>query len=140
MDALRLTVKRSALSPVTTGTCTLARGAAILFRAHTLELPWLNNARAKSCIPAGTYTARLTMSPRFKRELWLIDGVPNRSGIRIHAANFAHQLHGCIALGMQSVDIDKDGKLDVARSQEAMRAFHQACGTARTMTVTIIDP
>jgi hypothetical protein len=140
MNDLTLRIQRNALEPVTTGTCALYFGPIVVYRAHTLELPWKDNERSISCIPEGEYGARFTMSNRFRVVLWEVLNVPNRSGIRIHAANYSHQLEGCIALGMQSLDMDKDGKLDIARSGEAMRLFHQACDKQDQMRVVIANP
>lgn len=71
---------------------------------HTLELPWRDNRRQKSCIPPGEYRCALVQSPRFGR-VYEVKGVPGRSAVLIHAANFAGDvdlgwathLHGCIA-------------------------------------------
>lgn len=71
---------------------------------HTLELPWRDNRRQRSCIPPGSYACSLVRSPRFGRVYGLVD-VPGRSHVLIHAANLAGdvelgwstQLHGCIA-------------------------------------------
>lgn len=73
-------------------------------RCHTLELPWRDNRRQRSCIPPGRYDCALVRSPRFGRVYGLRD-VPGRSHVLIHAANLAGdvdlgwdtQLHGCIA-------------------------------------------
>lgn len=51
------------------------------------------------CIPIGRYTVEITYSPDFDRELPLIDGVPQRTDIRIHALNFPYQSKGCIGVG-----------------------------------------
>jgi hypothetical protein len=37
------------------------------------ELPWRDNAPSISCVPAGTYRAIFTNSPRFGRALYLLD-------------------------------------------------------------------
>lgn len=140
MSKLSLHIRRKLLNPVTIGECDLRIDGLTVWRSHTLELPWRDNVRGMSCIPAGTYSASLTMSPRFRRKLWLLEKVPGRSGIRIHAANYYRQLEGCIAMGMGVSDIDKDGKLDIARSQEAMRLFHEACGHHTKMVVSILNP
>lgn len=74
---------------------------------YTGELPWRDNANNFSCIPCGIYECHFTMSAHFKRELYLVENVNNRSGIRIHSANlmgdstlgYLCQLNGCIALG-----------------------------------------
>lgn len=86
----------------------------------SLELSWKENQRSISCIPKGTYKVITTFSNRFKKSMWLLLDVPGRDGIRIHAANFSRQLEGCIALGMETVDIDSDGTLDVANSRKAI--------------------
>lgn len=66
---------------------------------HTLEQNWEDNKRSVSCIPAGTYSVRATQSARFGRLMYLVEAVPERTGIRIHPANFPSELQGCIALG-----------------------------------------
>lgn len=71
---------------------------------HTVELPWRNNARQRSCIPAGAYPCSIVNSPRFGH-VYGVANVPGRSHILIHSANVAgdvdmgwdSQLHGCIA-------------------------------------------
>lgn len=65
--------------------------------AYTIERPWKNNVQRISCIPLGIYPVELTMSKRFNEMLPLLGNVPNRSGIRMHAANKAVELEGCIA-------------------------------------------
>lgn len=65
--------------------------------------------RASKAIPAGRYRVLFTVSDRASiGQLWspdpehrlpLVDGVPGRSGIRIHAANEYDELEGCVALG-----------------------------------------
>lgn len=84
------------------------------FTCFVGELPWNDNKCNLSCIPKGLYLCRWTYSERFKRMMYLVDGVPKRAGIRIHAANFMgddskgfkRQLNGCIALG------EKIGRMD----------------------------
>jgi len=50
-------------------------------------------------IPELIYPVRVTHSPKFRRLLPLIDHVPGRSGIRIHAGNQAHDSQGCVLVG-----------------------------------------
>jgi hypothetical protein len=95
------------------------------FVGYSLEKGWKDNKKNVSCIPSGVYDVVLEYSNRFKKELWEIKGVPNRSECKFHAANFAYQLEGCIALGVAVKDIDGDGIPDVAGSRIAMRKFHK---------------
>ncbi|VDH17455.1 Uncharacterised protein [Algoriella xinjiangensis] len=63
----------------------------------TIELPWKNNLKCKSCIPEGKYPLKKRFSERFGWHVW-IDLVPNRSLILFHPANDAlKELNGCIA-------------------------------------------
>ena len=51
-------------------------------------------------IESGRYKVTITQSKRFSRPLPLINDVKGRSGIRIHPANYPHQLEGCLAPGL----------------------------------------
>lgn len=73
-------------------------------------------------IPAGRYEVLLTPSARAAAgTLWTpwpdkqlpLVVVPDRSGIRIHAANHADQLEGCIAVGLERFE---DGSLGTSRT------------------------
>lgn len=96
---------------------------------YTGELAWRDNASNVSCIPTGFYRCTWTYSPRFKRHMYLVDGVKSRTGIRKHSANFMgddtkgfkKQLNGCIALGERLGWIDRQKALLL--SAPAMRRF-----------------
>ena len=47
-------------------------------------------------IPALCYPVRVTMSPRFKRLLPIVQNVPGRSGIRIHRGSKPEHSSGCV--------------------------------------------
>ena len=98
----------------------------VLFTSQSLERGWLNNAKNISCIPSGVYKLKLEWSPKFKKDLWEIYGVPNRRECKFHAANYSRQLNGCIALGENRSDIDNDGLIDVTNSRNTMKKFHEA--------------
>ena len=55
----------------------------------------------KTCIPPGVYKAEVTRSPRFKRNLILIKGVPGFDGIRIHRGNTEADTSGCVLVGVR---------------------------------------
>lgn len=50
-------------------------------------------------IPDGTYPVSVTFSPRFQKNLPLIDKVPGRSGIRIHTGTLPEHSKGCVLVG-----------------------------------------
>ena len=69
----------------------------------TLELPYIDNQRSISCIPAGHYKVRL----RYPRESatrdylhLLVEDVPNRDYILFHIGNSAKDTRGCVLVGI----------------------------------------
>jgi len=98
------------------------------FTCDTLELPWKNNLPNVSCIPKGLYDVKYTLSLRFKKFMYEITKVPNRSGIRKHAGNYYTQIQGCILLGVNPKDINGDGQIDVTSSVNTVKAFEQFMG------------
>jgi hypothetical protein len=76
------------------------------FMCRTLELPWRDNKRSISCIPAGQYIVRIRQSPKYGRIYW-VTNVPDRTWILIHSGNvagdrakgFRTHVQGCILLG-----------------------------------------
>ena len=55
-------------------------------------------------IPAGTYPLRLTWSPRFKKNMPLIDEVPDREGIRIHMGTKPEHSQGCVLVSYEALE------------------------------------
>jgi len=101
------------------------------FTCKSLELPDKKNASRVSCIPEGVYICKYTKSPLFSKNAgkdvftYTVLNVPKRAGIRIHSANYARQLLGCIALGAAHKDLDIDGQLDVIHSGDTIRKFEE---------------
>ncbi|WP_073180663.1 DUF5675 family protein [Cruoricaptor ignavus] len=63
----------------------------------TIELPWRDNMRGKSCIPEGSYRLKKRYTEKRGYHL-LVSDVPGRALILFHPANNAlKELHGCIA-------------------------------------------
>lgn len=98
-----------------------------------IELPWRDNARNRSCIPAGQYEARVVQSPRFGR-CYHVRGVPGRTGILIHAGNVAgdrdlglrSHSYGCILPGAAPGTLW--GQCAVLRSRFAVTDLMHATG------------
>lgn len=92
----------------------------ILSKYHTLELPNKDNRRRVSCIPEGEYIAVKHSSPKYSECFWIQD-VPNRSEILIHKGNFYFDILGCILIGSDLRDLNKDGLQDVVSSSKSVR-------------------
>ena len=52
-----------------------------------------------TAIPAGRYKVTITFSPKFQRDMMLVNDVPNFTGIRIHSGNDAEDTLGCVLVG-----------------------------------------
>ena len=74
-----------------------AKGNAITGRL-VIDGRWFCNTleRAGYQIPALCYPVRVTMSPKFKRLLPIVQNVPQRSGIRFHRGTKPEHSTGCI--------------------------------------------
>jgi len=93
----------------------------IVFTCKTLELPDKDNKQQVSCIPKGVYeVVKINQSPNIKYPHFDIKNVPNRSGVKIHKGNYHNQIQGCILLGINYIDINNDGQLDVTDSGKAL--------------------
>ena len=104
---------------------------------ESLELPWKNNQQNISCIPAGDYEGILHISPTFGPCIWIKD-VPNRSEILIHAANFFYDLRGCIAIGKDLYDIDKDGHIDATSSRDSLTELMELLDNQTVVDIDIV--
>jgi len=87
----------------------------------SLELPDKGNQPNISRIPNGTYNWKKWYSPTYKMEVIRLEGVPGRTNILIHPANYVSQLRGCIAIGLTAADINGDGFIDVTSSRAAVK-------------------
>ena len=71
----------------------------------TLELPYRDNQRSISCIPAGEYKVRLRLARESATRDYLhllVQDVPNRTYILFHRGNTAKDTRGCILVGQGS--------------------------------------
>lgn len=125
MDNFKIVINRQSDSKVqTTGKLSLFNNERIVFRCFTLELGWHNNAKNKSCIPAGIYDCKkVNKSKSFRYTHFDILNVPGRSGIKIHAGNFYHEIRGCILVGDKLSDINADGLQDIINSKLTLKTL-----------------
>ncbi|MFD2264449.1 DUF5675 family protein [Lacibacterium aquatile] len=127
---MRATLRREASTDLGTfGRFTLEDG----WTCHSLELPWRDNRARRSCIPAGSYRAALSFSPKFERPMYELAAVPDRSQILIHAGNHAgdvtlglkSDVEGCILLGLTRGSIG--GQLGIGESRAAIARLIDLC-------------
>lgn len=121
-------VKRTRTDGIqTTGQFTLIVNGAMKLTGFTLELPWKDNERQVSCIPPGKYRLKHFNSVKFGHCLEL-QQVPGRDAILIHAGNYNRDTHGCILIGANLIDLNKDGNLDVTSSKVTMERLMNCIG------------
>ena len=129
---------RKAKSPdVTVGTLLIVKNSAVVYKAHSIELPWKDNQRNISCVPDGIYKIEYEHSDKFNRFLWELKGVPNRSEIKIHPANSKDELAGCIALGTD-ITYKEDGTVYLSLSTAKVNQFNHAMRGTTVSKISII--
>jgi hypothetical protein len=113
------------------------------YQCHTVELPWRDNARRVSHIPAGSYPCNLILAGKFGYVYW-VQRVPGRSEILIHTGAWAgdttkgYRTHsaGCILLG-EKRGVAQDQKC-VLISRPAISRLRDAFD-GKPFTLTIED-
>lgn len=121
------------------GTMMVLEDGRVLFSSHLLERGWRNNKKNVSCAPAGKYRLQLEYSPKFGIQLWEAYGIPNRSEIKFHVANFWNELNGCFAPGEARFDINRDGFKDMVNSGPKFKDFMNAMGKDMDATLLIVN-
>ena len=114
----------------------------------TLELPHRKNKKGESCIPPRKeglkkrYYVKWCYSPRFKKMMYLIQGVKGRTGVRFHSGNLAGDENlgwtahsdGCVLLGGKCghLYVKRNGvrvkQRAVLASKTALRRFEKHMG------------
>jgi hypothetical protein len=102
----------------------------------TVERPWAQNKPSVSCIPAGSYPLKLGVfysgdgvggKPDYPA--YEVLDVPGRALIKIHVANLALEVKGCIAVGKElGAEL---GTWALRRSREAFAEFMAAAAEAK---------
>jgi|SRR5690606_11045739 len=101
---------------------------------YTVERPWLDNKSFVSCIPEGEYRCVRYSSPKFP-DTFEVTKVPGRTYILIHAGNYAHDVQGCIAVGLGR---DVEAGM-VTHSKKAMEALRHATRLLDEFTLKVIN-
>lgn len=92
-------------------------------------MPWKDNKPNISCVPKGLYHCSVVYWKQHNKYVYMLNDVPSRYGILIHAANlmgskddgYKAQLQGCIALGESLGSIE--GQKALLLSPPAVRNF-----------------
>lgn len=93
-------------------------GFGVEFSARTLELPWMNNERGRSCTAPGVDHGRVWFSPHLNRLVIRYDDRNGRQDCLVHNGNWAGegageitQIHGCTEVGSGYGNVRRpDGK------------------------------
>jgi Family of unknown function (DUF5675) len=121
---MKLIISRTYTPNETKDCMIIVDGSVMNYSCKGLELPNNGNQHNVSCIPEGIYDTIKYNSPT-KGMVFLLQNVPDREGIEIHAGNFATgkqiDTDGCILPGLAFDDIDGNGTLDVIESKAAMQ-------------------
>ena len=107
----------------------------------TVELPWKDNREDISRIPAGTYKLKKRLSsPSFKYPHWDILDVPGRTDCKVHKANWASQLKGCIAVA-EAYEILADRPLEpgIADSAGALAELNEIAAEDQELELVVKD-
>ena len=91
--------------------------------------------KGNTCIPYGTYNITITYSPRFKKNLPLLNNVKGFDGIRIHSGNTPQDTEGCLLPGFNKV---KGQVIDSRVTTDKLIAqIQQVLNKGEKVTITI---
>ena len=91
--------------------------------------------KGNTCIPYGAYNITITYSPRFKKNLPLLNNVKGFDGIRIHSGNKPQDTEGCLLPGFNKV---KGQVIDSRVTTDKLIAqIQQALNKGEKVTITI---
>ena len=103
----------------------------------TMSLEEIKKIKIKgnTCIPYGTYNITITYSPRFKKNLPLLNNVKGFDGIRIHSGNIPQDTEGCLLPGFNKV---KGQVIDSRVTTDKLIAqIQQVLNKGEKVTITI---
>ena len=118
---MTVTIERTYNTKQTTGIFTVDEKIICL----TMELPWMKNERMISCVPEGLYNVIKQSATKYRPyNFFRFTHVPGRDGILIHKITYVKDLKGCIGVGKELRDLNKDGTMDMIRSGEALAELY----------------
>ncbi len=106
------------------------------YRCFSVENPWLQNAPYHSCIPEGHYVMRLGRYNRGGYAAYELQDVEGRTLIKIHVANRAKDVLGCIGPGV-AVGHFGSGEFGVTNSKTTFANFMSELGDAPLVDLII---
>ena len=91
--------------------------------------------KGQTAIPSGTYNVIITYSPKYKKPMPLLLGVPGFEGIRIHSGNTDKDTEGCLLVGENK----EVGKVLNSRAayNRLFTKLQKAFDKGETITITI---
>lgn len=129
MTNLSLKVKRDPSTSKATSGKLYLNGVFECYTLEDVERPV--KVYGETAIPKGVYTVKITYSPKYKRLMPLICGVPGFEGIRIHSGNTSEDTLGCLLVG-QTRGVDSIGL-----SRAAYAKLFAKLQAADSITLTI---
>ena len=90
-------------------------------------------------IPTGTWPLVLEFSPKFKRHLWELKGIPGHTELKIHNGNIWSATEGCVLVGLKHGVLN--GTPAVLSSRLALSSLHGALRPweGQTLQIEVID-
>jgi hypothetical protein len=122
----------------TLGVIDFYQGIDHLLKVYVLELPDRDNKFQVSRIPAGTYKCVLRWSKKYGWHFHVLD-VESRTLILIHFGNYYRDTLGCLLVGNNIYDIDKDGYRDVTSSRKTMKRILDLPGNEFDLTIIDVE-
>lgn len=109
-----------------------------IHRCFTLEdVERAEKIKGETAIPKGIYNVVLTWSPKFRREVMMLENVPNFDRIYIHAGNDQDDTEGCILVGNIRRGTERIDKSTAALS-DVMQLFNEAKARGESVKIEIV--
>jgi hypothetical protein len=132
---MELLLKRSKSSDQSTIGELLINGVHECFTLEDVVRPV--KIKNETAIPAGRYNVVISPSPRFERDMPLLEAVPGYEGVRIHWGNTAKDTEGCILVGTtKGIDFIGHSRDEFASLFDKLE---KAIDSGETVTIIITD-